>query len=391
VVRRHLGRPVGGSAYLGLGRTRAAVMLGGLMASMLLLYARLAVVAALPAALAALAVFVPVKGRLGIDWVGPILGWVRRRKQAPLPELAGEASVTATMALGSETLALWQASAPAAGSCATRSADLERAQQSWGQALDLAATAVRQVTWVAVLAPAGNQSVAARGLADLVAQSAPMLVLVGMRSAAGTDSQAIARRMESSGTQMVPLSACAAAEVLAGLGAGAKLVNRWATLQVGDELVRTWAIWAWPQGDLAPHVLAPLLVPRPSCRQSLAVHLWPVPPGAAVRKARHSRAIARTRAATRAQIGSMDRLEDAWESDTAIQREADTLSGHSLWHMAGVISLCSATAEGLALGAEALAVDAIRANVELRPMSGQQADAWRASLPLGLASWREVA
>ncbi|MGH9070509.1 MAG: SCO6880 family protein [Acidimicrobiales bacterium] len=389
--RRHLGRVVGGSTYLGLGRVRAAVMLGGLMMSLVMIYVHLALFAAAPAALAATVVFTPWRGRLLIDWVSPITAWVTQRQQAPLPELVGGAGETATMELGPQAVAFWRATAPRGGSCATRPDDLEQAQESWAQALDLAANAVRQVTWVAVLAPAGEQYLAARGIGDLVAQSAPMEVFIGARVSSGSDPRPIARRFSSSGTGMVALSAEAGAQVLAGLGVGAKLVNGWAELGLGDDVVRSWAFWAWPHGELDPTALTPLLAARSGCRQSLAIHLWPVPPGAAVRKARQSRAVARTRAATRAQIGSMDRLEDSWESETAAQREADTLSGYSLWHMSGLVSLRAATREALAAGAEELSIAATRANIGLRPMCGQQADAWRASLPLGLAGWREVA
>lgn len=390
-MTQHLGRVVGGSAYLGLGRTRAGVMLAGLMTSLLLLYAHLALLGGLPAAVAALVVFVSWRGRLVVDWVAPLVAFMCHRKQAPLPAVVDEHGATATMALGTERVGLWQAMAPPTGCCVTRAEDLERAQREWAGALDLTAAAVRQVTWAAVLAPAGERERPAPSLDALVAEAAPMSVYIGLRLGPGADLEAVAQRLASSGARMLELSAAAGAQVLEDMGVGKELVDRWAELHVGGEVVRSWAIWAWPHGELEAHVLAPLLAPRQGCYQSLAVHMWPVPPGAAVRKARRSRAIARTRASTRAQIGSMERLEDAWETDTAIQREADTLQGRSLWHMAGVVSLRAPTLELLALGAEALAVDAIRANVELRPMSGQQADAWRASLPLGLVRWREVA
>lgn len=366
-------------------------MLAGLMMSLGLMYAHLALLAGLPAAAAALVVFAAWRGRLLIDWVAPLVGFVGHRRQAPLPALATTPGATASMTLGAERVGLWRATAPPAGCCVTRAEDLERAQEEWARALDLAAGAVRQVSWSAVLAPAGERDRPAASLAALAGESAPMSVYIGLRLGPGTDEQAAAQRLASSGSQMLALSTDAGVGVLAEMGVGKHLVDRWSECYVGDEVVRSWAIWAWPHGEVEAHALAPLLAPRRGCHQCVTVHMWPVPPGSAVRKARHSRAVARTRAATRAQIGSLERLEDAWETDTAAQREADTLQGKSLWHMAGVVSLRAASKQCLALGAEDLAVDAIRANVELRAMSGQQADAWRASLPLGLVRWREVA
>jgi hypothetical protein len=181
-----------------------------------------------------------------------------------------------------------------------------------------------------------------------------------------------------------PLPRPAIEEVLEDLGGyEGSARSEWTLLRLGDRLVRTFGIWAWPRWPVGAGWLAPLLSPPvPGSVQVLSVHLWPISPVVALRRARSARAAARAAVAGRGELGLLASAADERDLTGTDEREAELVSGAGLYRMAGVIAVIASDIDRLDEGCRAAATAASTAGLEVRVLHGQHRDGWVAALPL---------
>ena len=157
----------------------------------------------------------------------------------------------------------------------------------------------------------------------------------------------------------------------------------WSEARIDGCLHRSWVVSAWPASPVGPAWLEPLLAAAPAgVSRSFAVHLRPVPPALAARRARAGRLNAHLDQAQRRRWGfDIGARQDA-ELAEAARREEELVAGHAAHRVIAVVGLSASERATLDAGATALEQAATAAGLELRCCYGSQADGWAATLPL---------
>jgi hypothetical protein len=157
----------------------------------------------------------------------------------------------------------------------------------------------------------------------------------------------------------------------------------WDHLRTDEFWHRSYAIAAWPRLPVGPTFLEPLLRAAPAgARRSIAVHLQPVPPAAAMRSARAARTRAQLDRADRSRLGMVDSATADRNAADTVEVEEELTAGYASHRVAGLITCTAEDRQRLDEACRQLRAAAVAAHLELAPLHGQQDQAFVAGLPL---------
>ena len=161
--------------------------------------------------------------------------------------------------------------------------------------------------------------------------------------------------------------------------AGARAL--WGHYESDGALHATYEIGGWPRAEVGPAFLGPLLGPSEQVR-SVAVVFEPLDPLRSLRQAEYDITRDETDRATRRRFGQIETSRQRQASESARLRESELASGHAEVRLAGFVTVTASSPEELELACEEVVTQAARANLELRRLYGQQAQAFTFTLPL---------
>lgn len=143
----------------------------------------------------------------------------------------------------------------------------------------------------------------------------------------------------------------------------------------------TYEIGGWPRAEVGPAFLGPLLGASEHVR-AVAVCFEPLDPLRSLRQAEYEITREETDRQTRRRFGQVETTRQHQTSDAARRRETELASGHSEVRLTGFVTVTAPDVDGLEAACAEIATHAGRANLELRRLYGQQADAFTFTLPL---------
>lgn len=159
--------------------------------------------------------------------------------------------------------------------------------------------------------------------------------------------------------------------------------EQWDYLRVDGLFHRVFAVTAWPRVRVWPSFLEPLLLASSAgSLRTVSVHLHPVEPETARRRARAAVAMTALDEQSRHKAGFVISSQHRREADDAERREAELVAGYGE-HQIGAVTMVSApTKELLEAGSRALVQGAVQSMLDLRVLYGSQRDGYVAALPL---------
>ena len=143
----------------------------------------------------------------------------------------------------------------------------------------------------------------------------------------------------------------------------------------------TYEIGGWPRAEVGPAFLGSLLGPSEHVR-SVSVVFEPLDPLRSLRQAEYDITRDETERQTRRRFGQTETSRQRQASEAARLREAELASGYAEVRLAGFVTVAGRDSEELELACDEVINQAGRANLELRRLYGQQADAFTFTLPL---------
>jgi hypothetical protein len=143
----------------------------------------------------------------------------------------------------------------------------------------------------------------------------------------------------------------------------------------------TFEIGGWPRAEVGPAFLGTLLGPSEHVR-SVAVCFEPLDPLRSLRQVEYEITREETDRQTRHRFGQVETARQRQGSDAARSRELELASGHAEVRLAGFVTVSSKSPDELEVACDEVAAEAGRANLELRRLYGQQADAFTFTLPI---------
>ncbi len=155
----------------------------------------------------------------------------------------------------------------------------------------------------------------------------------------------------------------------------------WGHYQADEAVHATYEIGGWPRAEVGPAFLGPLLGRSEQVR-SVAVVFEPLDPLRSLRQAEYDITRDETDRATRRRFGQVETSRHRQASESARMRESELASGHTEVRLAGFVTVTGHTIDELELACEEVVTHAARANLELRRLYGQQAEAFTFTLPL---------
>ncbi|MHB2023412.1 MAG: SCO6880 family protein [Mycobacteriales bacterium] len=442
---RFAGPPTG--LWLGLGVARIATLAGGLVATFAALAGHLPIpLSAAPGLAAVLIATVPVAGVPLIGWVAPVAGAAidvaggTRRWRQPVPTAPLDAALPVTRRLhlppeygrlaitgidqdrvgllvdlraGSAVVVF-----KLAGGDELRLLDPAGQQQLlafWAQAL-IGFAQTEQVDRLQMVhrsrgpgsslpRPAGSGSALEESVARFaVGHDSLLAVRLSARTVRRADSQlltgccrGLARQLLDAELNVAPLAPAELAATLLGwpappdadsvpVAGWASRRSAWRQISLDDELLRGFAVTAWPRLPVRAGWLDPLLLTCPSgVLRTVSLHLRPVPTAAALRRARAARAQADLDAKDRARFGFLTPAAEVDAAGQAADLETELAAGHRAYSLAGLLTLTAGDLASLDSASSELATAAVLAGLQIRPLHGQHADALAASAPACLA------
>jgi hypothetical protein len=162
--------------------------------------------------------------------------------------------------------------------------------------------------------------------------------------------------------------------------------EQWMYCRTDDTVHRAFAIVGWSRLDLAADWLAPLLHdnPPPGTARTLAVHLHPVAPAAAARRARATLAKAELDGHDRSRLGFTPAAADTLVAQEAVATEAELLAGYRMTDLAALLTVTAPDLNRLDQACRQLYATATGQHLDLRALHGQHRYALGGVLPLGL-------
>jgi hypothetical protein len=161
----------------------------------------------------------------------------------------------------------------------------------------------------------------------------------------------------------------------------AGLREQWACLQVDGAMHATFEIGGWPRAEVGPAFLGSLLGPSDHVR-AVSVVFEPLDPLRSLRQAEFEITRDETDRQTRRRFGQMETARQRHASDAARWREAELAAGHAEVRLAGFVTVTGRDQDELDAACADVVTHAGRANLELRRLYGQQAEAFTFTLPL---------
>lgn len=155
----------------------------------------------------------------------------------------------------------------------------------------------------------------------------------------------------------------------------------WKAIRTDDLWHALWWIAEWPQMWVGTGVLSPLLRGCP-VRRAMAVTLEPVEAARAVREAEQSRTAELADGELLRRGGYVSSARRRKEREESLRRGDEIASGHATFRASGFLDVAAPTPEALERDCARLQQAASRAQLELRRLYGQQAEALLATLPI---------
>jgi hypothetical protein len=143
----------------------------------------------------------------------------------------------------------------------------------------------------------------------------------------------------------------------------------------------TFEVGGWPRAEVGPAFLSPLLGACEPVR-SVAVCFEPLDPLRSLQQAEYDLTRDETDRQTRRRFGQVETSRQRQASDAARAREAELAAGYAEVRLAGFVTVSGRDHGELEVACEELVGHAGRANLELRRLYGQQAEAFMFTLPL---------
>lgn len=156
----------------------------------------------------------------------------------------------------------------------------------------------------------------------------------------------------------------------------------WSHYRTDSTFHRTYWISEWPQMDVGPAFLAPLLMAG-SMLRTVSVTIEPVAHSAALRRAEAARTAEIAEEMQRDRQGFVTTARVRRRQQAAGVREEELADGHGLVRLAGYVSGGAASLEALDRGGPDLEHAAQRARLRLQPLYGEQEAGFAFTLPLG--------
>jgi len=155
----------------------------------------------------------------------------------------------------------------------------------------------------------------------------------------------------------------------------------WDHHRTDGALHATYWIAAWPRTEVSPMFMSALLGSSSAVR-SVAVTFEPLPTDRSIREI--EAAITRDRAdrELRSRFGQSETARQRQAVEATARREAELAAGHGEVRLSGFVTVSGRSRDDLRRSCAEVLADAARAHLELRPMYGQQADAFTFTLPL---------
>jgi len=155
----------------------------------------------------------------------------------------------------------------------------------------------------------------------------------------------------------------------------------WGHYRADGAVHATYEIGGWPRAEVGPAFLGPLLGPSEHVR-AVAVTFEPLDSLRSLRQAEYEITREETDRQTRRRFGQVETTRQHQTSDAARRRETELASGHSEVRLTGFVTVTAPDLDGLEAACDETGTHAGRANLELRRLYGQQADAFTFTLPL---------
>jgi hypothetical protein len=155
----------------------------------------------------------------------------------------------------------------------------------------------------------------------------------------------------------------------------------WSALRADGTWHATYWIAEWPQLEVGPEFLTPILLCEG--RRTVSVLMAPVPSHRAAREARAARAADVADEELRARAGFLPSVRRSREAEGVLQREAELAEGHAEYRFAGYVTVTGGDREELEAACAETQQAAQRAQLELCRLYGRQAEAFTWTLPLG--------
>jgi hypothetical protein len=162
--------------------------------------------------------------------------------------------------------------------------------------------------------------------------------------------------------------------------------EQWDSYRTDGGWHATFWVAEWPRIEVGPDVLSPLLL-GPGGQRTVAVVMGPIPPGRAAREAEAARTADIADEQLRQRAGFLTTTRRKREADGVLRREAELADGHSEYRFSGFVTVTAADRTGLDGACTEVEQAAQQAQLELRRLYGQQAEAFTWTLPIarGLA------
>jgi hypothetical protein len=157
----------------------------------------------------------------------------------------------------------------------------------------------------------------------------------------------------------------------------------WDALQTDDSWHRSYAVTGWPRLPVTAGWLEPLLLAAPhGCVRTVSVHLRPVPPQQAMRRARAARARARLDVEDRSRFGMTGSAGGEAAVADATAAEEELVAGYRLQELSAVVTVTAPDPGRLTDACRMVRTAAVTARLDLRPLHGQHDLGFVATLPL---------
>jgi hypothetical protein len=155
----------------------------------------------------------------------------------------------------------------------------------------------------------------------------------------------------------------------------------WDAVRTDGTWHATYWIAEWPQVDVAPDFLGPLLFSP--LRRSISLIMEPVSPSRAARQVAQARTADLADGELRRRGGFLVTARHTRERESVEDRDAELADGHAQFRFTGYVTVTAATRDELDRARAVVEQAAGQARLELRLLYGEQAVAFACSLPLG--------
>jgi hypothetical protein len=155
----------------------------------------------------------------------------------------------------------------------------------------------------------------------------------------------------------------------------------WDAVRTDGTWHATYWIAEWPQVDVSPDFLGPLLFSP--LRRSISLVMEPVSPSRAARQVAQARTADLADGELRRRGGFLVTARHTRERESVEDRDAELADGHAQFRFTGYVTVTAVTRDELGRARAVVEQAAGQARIELRLLYGEQAVAFACSLPLG--------